>query len=97
MTTHDELAAAMAQQDFTNGEIVTEPRGSAVFSFRAPAEWNEEILAEMQRRGLSKPGQLLKALVREALDRATANTDQVVTIRLDDLHRAIESVARPAA
>ncbi|GAB1639637.1 hypothetical protein [Krasilnikovia sp. MM14-A1259] len=95
MTTRDELGAAMTQQDFTDGNVADAPRGSAVFSFRAPAEWSQEILAEMQRRGLTNPSQLIKAIVREGLDRAAVGGDQVVTIRIDDLNRAIISAARP--
>jgi hypothetical protein len=98
MTTRDELRQAMAEQDFADGEVVTERRPvSVVFSFRAPAEWSEEILAEMRRRGLDNPSQLMKALLREGLDRAVAGRDQMVTVRVDDLHRAIDSVVPRAA
>jgi hypothetical protein len=98
MTTRDELRQAMTEQDFADGEVVTEQRPvSVVFSFRAPAEWSEEILAEMRRRGLDNPSQLMKALLREGLDRAGAGHDQVVTVRMDDLHRAIDSVVPRAA
>jgi hypothetical protein len=59
MTTRDELRKAMAGQDFTDGEVITGQRPvSVVFSFRAPAEWSEEILVEMQRRGLDNPSQV---------------------------------------
>jgi hypothetical protein len=98
MTTRDDLRKAMADQDFTNGEVITEQRQvSVVFSFRAPAEWSEEILAEMQRRGLDNPSQLMKALLREGLDRAAAGNNQVVTVRVDDLHRAIDSIVTRSA
>ena len=98
MTTHDQLRQAMAEQDFTAGEVDTGQRSvSVVFSFRAPAEWSAEILTEMQRRGLDNPSQLMKALLREGLDRAATNRDQVVTIRVDDLHRAIDSIVTRAA
>jgi hypothetical protein len=99
MTTRDELRRAMAEQDFTEGEVVTGHRpATVVFSFRAPAEWSEEILAEMQRRGLDNPSQLMKALLREGLDRASGSSARLVTVRVDDLHRAIDAiVARPAA
>jgi hypothetical protein len=99
MTTRDELSKAMAEQDFTDGEVITGQRPvSVVFSFRAPAEWSEEILVEMQRRGLDNPSQLMKALLREGLDRAAGGNARVVTVRVDDLHRAIDSiVTRPAA
>ncbi|HZN18908.1 MAG TPA: hypothetical protein VFB84_12140 [Micromonosporaceae bacterium] len=98
MTTRDELRRAMTEQDFTEGEVVTGQRPmSVVFSFRAPAEWSQEIVAEMQRRGLDNPSQLMKALLREGLDRAATGGRRVVTVRVDDLHRAIDSVTRAAA
>jgi Arc/MetJ-type ribon-helix-helix transcriptional regulator len=46
---------------------------TAVFSVRMPAEWTDEIIAEVERRGLANPNQLLRALVREGLDRAKTN------------------------
>jgi hypothetical protein len=99
MTTRDELRKAMAEQDVSEGEVVAgERRVSVVFSFRAPAEWSDEILTEMRRRRLDNPSQLMKVLLREALDRAATTHAGVVTVRVDDLHRAIDSVvARPAA
>src|SRR5262249_27141587 len=98
MTTPDELRKAMAEQDFAEGEVVTGHRPvSVVVSFRAPAEWSAEILAEMQRRGLDNPSQLMKALLREGLDRAAGGNARVVTVRVDDLHRAIDSIVLRAA
>jgi hypothetical protein len=44
-----------------------------VFSSRMLAEWSAEIVAETQRRGLDNPLELIKALVREGLDRAAAD------------------------
>jgi len=97
MTTREELREAMTAQDFTEGEVVAGQRPvSVVFSFRAPAEWSEEIVAEMQRRGLDNPSQLMKSVLREGLDRAAAS-GRVVTVRVDDLYRAIDSVTRAAA
>jgi hypothetical protein len=61
MTTKDELIKAMEGLDFTGGEVVTEQRqATSVFSFRAPSEWNDEIITEMERRGLKNPNQLMK-------------------------------------
>jgi hypothetical protein len=100
MTSREELRRAMAEQDFTDGEVLgrAEQRVvSVVFSFRAPAEWSDEILAEMTRRGLDNPSQLMKTLVREGLDRVAAGDDRVVTVRVGDLHRAIDSIVTRAA
>jgi hypothetical protein len=101
MTTREELRQVMAEQDFTDGEVIvgrTDQRSvSVVLSFRAPAEWSDEILAEMRRRGLHNPSQLMKTLVREGLDRAADGDDRVVTVRVGDLHRAIDSIVTRAA
>ena len=65
------VSEALAAGDFT---VDSEPQPSTVvFSARMPAEWTHEILAEVERRGLKNPGQLIKALVREGLDRATSS------------------------
>jgi hypothetical protein len=98
MINREELRRAMTQQDFTEGEVVSRvEQRSVVFSFRAPADWNDEILAEMQRRGLDNPSQLMKSLVREGLDRAATGDDRVVHVRVGDLHRAIDSIVGRAA
>jgi hypothetical protein len=70
----DEIAAAV-QQPVTDwlgdAEVGPAPRqASMVVSSRMPAEWTDEIMAEVARRGLTTPSQLIKALVREGLDRA---------------------------
>jgi hypothetical protein len=71
---HDEVGAAVSQPVtdwLTDADATAAPRPvSMVVSSRMPAEWTEEIMAEVARRGLTTPSQLIKALVREGLDRA---------------------------
>jgi hypothetical protein len=70
----DEIAAAVRQPvtDWIgDAEISSSPKQvSMVVSSRMPAEWTDEIMAEVARRGLTTPSQLIKNLVREGLDRA---------------------------
>lgn len=47
-----------------------------VYSARMPAEWSPEIEALTTSRRLANPNQLIKALVREALDRAATGEVQ---------------------
>jgi len=71
---YDEVAAAVSQPVtdwLADTEATPAPRQvSMVVSSRMPAEWTEEIMAEVARRDLTTPSQLIKALVREGLDRA---------------------------
>jgi hypothetical protein len=79
MTARDQgenLSAAM-QQPVTDwldsADFTTGPRQvSIVFSARMPADWTDEIMAEVARRRLANPSQLIKSLVREGLDRVSA-------------------------
>jgi Arc/MetJ-type ribon-helix-helix transcriptional regulator len=75
-------------------EVVTEPPATVVFSARMPGQWSEEINAEVSRRGLKNPSQLIKALVREGLDRAAAgeahNPETIEALHhLDAVRRAL--------
>lgn len=73
--TRDEVAAAVRQPvtDWIGDAEIISPapkQVSMVVSSRMPAEWTDEIMAEVARRGLTTPSQLIKVLVREGLDRA---------------------------
>ncbi|RZU53260.1 hypothetical protein EV385_5168 [Krasilnikovia cinnamomea] len=64
------VAELLASGDFT---VEQEPQpATVVFSARMPGTWTDEIAAETARRGLKNPGQLIRALVREGLDRVAA-------------------------
>jgi hypothetical protein len=65
---------------------------TTVFSVRMPAEWTDEITAEMERRGLANPNQLLRALVREGLDRA--RTDETHTAAVTEILGHLDAVRR---
>lgn len=95
--TAQELHAAAAANDFSDLTVAANGarQGTVVFSVRIPSEWNDEVLALMTARGFSNPNQLIKAIVREALDRTvegkTEVTSPVDLLRyLDVVRRAIE-------
>lgn len=78
------------------------PRPQTVFSTRMPPEWTDEIMSEMTRRGLANPSQLIKALVREGLDRALQEepldpASAELVAHLDAVRRGIIAHQRRAA
>jgi hypothetical protein len=93
----------MRDMDFNGGQVETEPRQvQIVFSARMPHEWTPEIMAEMERRGLKNPSQLIKALVREGLDRAAAGDVHTPAItealgHLDAVRRTLIEAEQQAA
>jgi hypothetical protein len=98
MSTRKRLADAVAQPvtewvGTDLGTAVAGPRNvTSVFSVRMPAEWTDEIVAEMERRGLANPNQLLRALVREGLDRA--RTDDAHTPAVTEILSHLDAVRR---
>jgi len=98
MGTRKQVADAVAQPvtgwvGTDLGSVEDGPRNvTSVFSVRMPAEWTEEITAEVQRRGLANPNQLLRALVREGLDRA--RTDEAHTPAVTEILSHLDAVRR---
>lgn len=96
MRREDEALAALASTDWSGAEVDGQERtASVVFSFRVPADLSEQIVAAAEARGL-KPG----AWVREVMEAAVArprSEEETVTVRVADLHRAIDTIVRRAA
>ncbi len=87
--------AALTNQDWSAAEVDTEPRRvSIVHSARIPAELSEQLETEAVRRGIT-PSKLIAELVAEGL--AAREASGTVTVRVADLHRAIDQVIRSAA
>ena len=85
----------MAQTDWTGATVEREPRPvSVVHSVRFAAELSERLEAEAQRRGLT-PSALVRELVETGL--APIAEDATVTVRISDLHHAIDAALRRAA
>jgi hypothetical protein len=91
----EEAMEALTQTDWTDATIEREQRPvSIVHSVRFPAELSQRLEAEAQRRGLT-PSALVRELVEVGLNAAAG--DAVVTVRVADLHRAIDVALHRAA
>lgn len=91
----EEAARSLESRDWSGGEVVTEPaQTTIVVSARVTADLAAWVGEEAQRRGV-----LPSVVVREALTsaRAASAGDRTVTVRMSDLHRAIDQITNPAA
>lgn len=97
MTSRDEAHDALAGTDWGSATVdrgpVQQP-ASMVFSVRVPVELAGWIAGEADRRAVS-PSAVIRDAVAAA--HAAAAPDQTVTVRLSDLHRAINTLLGPAA
>lgn len=98
MSRFDEANAALDSRDWSGAEIDTErPRGaSVVHSTRMSRHLTERLFTEAERRGVT-PSELIREYVEAGLNAATGIENETVTIRLADLHRAIDSAVKRAA
>jgi predicted DNA-binding protein len=91
----DEAMQALADTDWTETAVERERRPvSVIHSVRFPAEVSERLEAEAERRGLT-PSALVRELVEAGL--SDINDDTTVTVRVADLHRAIDRALHRAA
>lgn len=90
----DEALAALARRDWSDAEVVDDrPRkASFVHSVRMPAELTDRLFAEAQRRQVT-PSEVIRDLVEAGL----AEAEGSATVRLADVRRALDRLARPAA
>jgi hypothetical protein len=92
----DEALATLSSTDWSDAEVDTQDRAaSVVFSFRVPADLSAAIVAAAEARGL-RPGTWLRELIEDAVARQPRE-DETVTVRVADLHRAIDTIVRRAA
>ena len=91
----EEAEKALAGTDWTGAIVDREPRQvSIVHSVRFPAELSTKLDAQADRQGVT-PSVLIRDLVTAAL--LAADQDETVTVRLADLHRAIDLALHRAA
>ncbi len=91
----EDAERALASNDWSGATVKRESRpASVVHSVRLPGELSARLEAEANRRDVT-PG----ALIREMIDIGLKplGGDVVVTVRLADLHRAIDTAVRHAA
>ncbi|WP_047892779.1 hypothetical protein [Micromonospora sp. RV43] len=98
MSTFDEANAALESRDWSNAQIDTaRPRGvSIVHSTRMSHHLTERLFAEAERRGVT-PSELIREYVEAGLNATEDGNEETVTIRLADLHRAIDTAVKRAA
>jgi hypothetical protein len=88
---------SLASRDWSGAEVVADrPRGtSVVHSTRMSHDLTSRLFTEAERRGIT-PSELIREYVVAGLDAADVAGDAVVTVRLADLHRAIDTAVRRA-
>ncbi|TQS39731.1 CopG family transcriptional regulator [Cryptosporangium phraense] len=97
MNAEADLASStvLASTDWSGAVVETRP-ASIVHSTRLPAPLSERLEAEAARRGIT-PSALIREYVEAALAGPAVTGDATVTLRLADLHRAIDQLARDVA
>ncbi|MGH3737103.1 MAG: ribbon-helix-helix protein, CopG family [Micromonosporaceae bacterium] len=89
MSKFDAATAALDDRDWSNA-TVNKPRSTTIVqSVRMPRDLVEKLFAEAERRGVT-PSQLIRDLVEAGLTELA--DDATITVRVSDLHRAIDSV-----
>jgi predicted DNA-binding protein len=91
----EDALRALESTDWSDAQVDDDRRPvSVVHSVRLPAEMSVRLEAEARRRGVT-PGALIRELVDVGLHPAIG--DAVITVRVADLHRAIDTVVQRAA
>jgi hypothetical protein len=89
----DEATAALDDRDWTGAQVDDRPRSvSIVQSVRFSRDLTERPLAEAARRGVT-PSEVIRDLVEAGLSKV----DESATVRLADVHRLLDTLARHAA
>jgi hypothetical protein len=88
-------ADALASTDWSGATVDRQSRSvSVVHSVRFPADLSRKLEAEADRQGVT-PSVLIRDLVSAAL--VAGEKDETVTVRIADLHRAIDLALHRAA
>ena len=93
----DEAMQALASTDWSGAVAQSAERpATVVHSTRLPAALSAQLEAEAARRGVT-PSALVREYVEAGLTQLASTGDTTVTVRLADLHRAIDQLARDVA
>ncbi|QGN45966.1 hypothetical protein GKC29_03270 [Micromonospora sp. WMMC415] len=91
MNRDEAIQAAQEPIDWSGAEVETTPRKvTMVYSTRLPDDLSRWLVEEASRRG-TNPSVILRELVAEG--KRAAAEDRMITVRLSDLHRAINHAA----
>lgn len=90
------LDEPITENNIEQFEVETTPgQAKVVMSTRFDPRLTDRIVAEAHRRGV-RPSDVVRDLVEAGLNR-TEDNDSTVTVRLSDLHRAVDAAVRRAA
>jgi len=93
----DEAMKALVSTDWSGAAVESVQRpATVVHSTRLPAALSLRLEAEASRRGVT-PSALVREYVEAGLASLAVSGDATVTLRLADLHRAIDQLARDVA
>jgi predicted transcriptional regulator len=92
MTKREEAMRALESRDWSGAEVDEGRKASTVYSVRVDRELAEWIAAEADRRSVS-PSLVIRDALLEA--KTAAANDQTVTLKLSDLHRAVNRLVQP--
>jgi predicted DNA-binding protein len=87
----DEAEAALANQDWSTATVDDQPRPASVaVSVRLPRDLSERLFAEAERRGTTP-----SEVIRDLVDAGLTAVEESATVRLADVQRALNTLARP--
>lgn len=92
MVKREEAMRALESRDWTGAEIDEGKKVSIVYSVRVDSELAEWIASEADRRSVSPSLVIRDALVEAKTAEAS---DETVTLKLSDLHRAVNRLVQP--
>ena len=92
MTSREEALRALESRDWSGAEAADAKKASFVYSVRVDTELAEWIASEADRRSVS-PSLVIRDALIEA--KSAAASDQTVTLKLSDLHRAVNRIVQP--
>lgn len=93
MTKFDKANVALEDRDWSDATVETEPRrAGVVHSVRMSRDLTERLFVEAQRRGVTP-----SEVIRDLVDAGLMASERSATVRLADVHRAIDSLTKKTA
>ncbi|NDL56242.1 ribbon-helix-helix protein, CopG family [Phytoactinopolyspora mesophila] len=93
MNRFDKANAELEDRSWSTAEVHKRPpKASVVHSVRMPRDLTERLLVEAQRRGVTP-----SEVIRDLVDAGLSSAERSPTVRLVDVHRAIDSLTQKTA